>query len=321
MAASKAHPEVSGPWLDLSTGINPEPYPALGASQAALGRLPDPLELEQVEQVAASAFGARPGRVAAVSGAETAIRLLPTILGKVTVDIVGPTYGAHAESWQSALVAPHLISAEQAQTSGADVLVIVNPNNPDGHLFSAADLKAILKRREAVGQWLVVDESFGECAPLESLAAVHSHRLIVLRSFGKFYGLAGVRLGFAIASPRFKTLLRALTGDWPVSADAITMGRQAYSDTAWIERTRAALEVRAGRLDGLLVQSGFEILGGTSLFRLVRHPEAEAWFQHLCRQGILTRPFDHSPGVLRFGVPKDGEFQRLEQALEAGPWA
>ena len=150
------------------------------------------------------------------------------------------------------------------------------------------------------------------------MADIKSDRLIVLRSFGKFFGLAGVRLGFAIASPTFKASLRALIGDWPVSADAIVMGRQAYADSAWIAATSAHLSQSASRLDKLLVRSGFEIVGGTSLFRLARHQNAHQWFWHLCRHGVLTRPFDHTPNILRFGLPSDADFSRLKQALEAG---
>lgn len=317
-AASLAHPEVTEPWLDLSTGINPLPYPGRAASMPERGRLPDPLELVDLETAAGRFFKAKPERVAAAAGAETVIRLLPVLLGRVTVDIVGPTYRAHAETWQAAFLAPHIIERENAHSSRSDVLVIVNPNNPDGHVFSKAELTSILRTREAQGRWLVVDESFGECEPDSSMANIVSDRLIVLRSFGKFFGLAGLRLGFAIASPSFKASLRVLTGDWPVSADAIFMGRQAYEDTAWSTATLTVLEERALRLDALLSQSGFEIVGGTSLFRLVRHEQAQQWFWQLCRRGILTRPFEHRPDVLRFGLPRPEEFGRLQQALEAG---
>ena len=318
LAASYAHPEVTEPWLDLSTGINPVSYPAQPATMAQRGRLPDPLELAALEDTAARYFKAKPERVAAAAGAETVIRLLPVMLGRVTVDIVGPTYGAHAEAWRAAYLAPMTIDHHQAHRSGSDVLVIVNPNNPDGHTFSKVELTRILRKRQAKGRWLVIDESFGECAPENSMTDVISDRLIVLRSFGKFFGLAGVRLGFAIASPTFIASLRALTGDWPISVDAIAMGRQAYADMAWGEATLASLHGQAAKLDDVLNHSGFEVIGGTCLFRLARHTRVHDWFWHLCRRGILTRPFDHTPNVLRFGLPRPEDFHRLQRALEAG---
>lgn len=317
MKAAAAYPDAPRPWLDLSTGINPEPWRGPRAPEAELNRLPDPGALVALEAVAAMAFGAAPERTAAVAGAEAAIRLLPLLLGVRAVEIVGPTYGAHAESWRAAGVATRLIVADQAGASQAGVLVVVNPNNPDGRLTRRADLIAMARERAAAGRWLVVDESFIECAPGDSVSDIDAPGLIVLRSFGKFYGLAGVRLGFMLAAPALIKRLRALLGDWPVSADALILGRGAYADAEWRRRMEAALAERADRLDQLLARAGFEIIGGTSLFRMARTAHAARWFQHLCRAGILTRPFDHTPDALRFGVPTERELPRLKRALEA----
>lgn len=317
MKAAAAYPDAPRPWLDLSTGINPEPWRGPRAPEAELNRLPDPGALVALETTAASAFGAALERTAAVAGAEAAIRLLPLLLGVRSVEIVGPTYGAHAEAWRASGVATRLIAADQAPSSQAGVLVIVNPNNPDGRLTRRADLIAMARARSAKGRWLVVDESFIECAPDDSVSDVVEPGLIVLRSFGKFYGLAGMRLGFMLATPDLIQRLRALLGDWPVGADALTMGRGAYADTMWRTRTEAVLTERAARLDEQLTRAGFQIVGGTSLFRMTRTPHAARWFQHLCRAGVLTRPFDHTPDGLRFGVPTERDLPRLTRALEA----
>ena len=316
MTAAAAYPDAPQPWLDLSTGINPEPWRGPRASEEALNRLPDPAALAELEAVAAAAFGAAPERTAAVAGAEAAIRLLPLLLGVRAVEVVGPTYGAHAEAWRAAGVATRLIAPDQAAASQAGVLVVVNPNNPDGRLIRRADLIAMARARSKAGRWLVADESFIECAPGDSVSDLVEPGLIVLRSFGKFYGLAGVRLGFMLAAPELIRRLRAFQGDWPVGADALTLGLGAYADEAWRRRTEAALAERADRLDDLLARAGFQIIGGTSLFRMTRTPHAARWFQHLCRAGILTRPFDHTPDSLRFGVPAERDFARLRRALE-----
>lgn len=317
MTAAAAFPDAPLPWLDLSTGINPEPWRGPRATDEALNRLPDPAALVQLEAVAAAAFGAAPERTAAVAGAEAAIRLLPLLLGVRAVEVVGPTYGAHAEAWRAAGVATRLIAPDQAAASQAGVLVIVNPNNPDGQLSRRADLAAIAQERSRAGQWLIVDESFIECAPEDSVSDLSAPGLIVLRSFGKFYGLAGVRLGFMLAGPELIRRLRALQGDWPVGADALALGCGAYADVAWRQSTQAGLVQRAERLDGLLMQAGFQITGGTSLFRMTRTLLADQWFHHLCRAGILTRPFDHTPDALRFGVPGERDLPRLQAALES----
>lgn len=326
--AAAAFPDAPTPWLDLSTGINPQPWPqpwphpwpSPRADDSALSRLPDPALLTTLEQTAATAFGVTNlNRLAAVPGAEAAIRLLPILLRARSVDIVSPTYGAHAESWRRSGAQVRLISRDQASTSDADVLVIVNPNNPDGALRSRDALTALARQRSLKNRWLIVDESFIETTPEASVSDLTDPGLIVLRSFGKFYGLAGVRLGFMIAAPNLIEGLRGLQGDWPVSADALVMGAAAYADTDWRRQTQARLSAAATRLDTLLTASGLTVLGGTSLFRLASTPDASALFHHLGRSGILTRPFDYAPDWLRFGLPAPEDFERLQQALEARP--
>jgi cobalamin biosynthetic protein CobC len=167
---------------------------------------------------------------------------------------------------------------------------------------------------------LVVDEAFADIEPHCSVAAIAGTarypRLVVLRSFGKFYGLAGVRLGFVIGAPPIITRFRELLGDWPVSADAIAAGLAAYADDAWAKRTRERLLHAARRLDDLLISSGFDIVGGTSLFRLARSANARDRFETLLRAGVLARPFDHDPTLLRFGLPHEpAAWQRLAEAL------
>lgn len=322
--AARAWPDAPGPWLDLSTGINPRPWTGARAAEADLAHLPDPGRLAALEVVAARAFGvADPARVAATAGAEAGLRLLPLLLKARGVDVVGPTYGGHAEAWVSAGVPARLIDRDEAAGSSAEVLVAVNPNNPDGGVLTPPALEAIARRRAAEGRWLVVDESFVETRPSLSVAGLASSGLagpglIVLRSFGKFYGLAGLRLGFVIGPPAVIAALRLRQGDWPVSAEALVMGTAAYADEAWRAAALARLEADAARLDAMLVRAGFSIVGGTALFRLAASPDAHRWFQRLGRAGVLTRPFDHSPHWLRFGLPDTAGFSRLERLLEGG---
>lgn len=279
---------------------------------AALARLPDPAEVTALEAVAAGFFGCDPARVVAVAGAEAGLRLLPSVLDAARVAIAAPTYGSHADAWRLVGVQVTEVEREALFRAPTDAFVAVNPNNPDGALTSGAELVA-----GAAGRWLVIDESFIEVAPEMSAIPAMNDRTIVLRSFGKFHGLAGVRLGFVVASPELAARLRRRIGDWPVGADAIAMGIAAYGDTSWAERTRRRLERDAGRLDGLLVQVGFEIVGGTSLFRLTRSGEAKRRADALAEQGVLVRTFAHDPMLIRFGLPGRKEWPRLQAALEA----
>lgn len=320
-AARRRFPQALEPWIDLSTGINPIAYPARPADAAARARLPDPEETTALEAAAAAAFGVGTEAVLATAGAEAAIRLLAHVLAARRVGIVQPTYGGHEAAWRAAGAQVEAVDrgALEAQ-QGFDVVVVVNPNNPDGARVAPARLVALAERLAARGAWLVVDEAFVEVSPELSVIARlggpgRLDRLIVLRSFGKFYGLAGLRLGFLAARPDVVADLRRRQGEWPVGADAIAAGLQAYPDRPWAQATCARLTADARRLDGLLEQAGFDIMGGTSLFRLAVAADASARFERLARAGVLTRPFRDDPFRLRFGLPPDDAWARLEAAL------
>jgi cobalamin biosynthetic protein CobC len=315
--AAVAFQHAPTPWLDLSTGINPEPWRGPRAAWSDLARLPDPAEIGDLERIAAGAFGVDdPRRVLATAGAEAGLRLLPAIIGGADVAIVSPTYSGHETAWRLAERPVAAVSLEAAFEAVASILVIVNPNNPDGRRTERAALLDLAMIRSRSGLWTVVDESFVEVSPELSVASATVERLIVLRSFGKFYGLPGIRLGFIVAEPVTIERLRALQGDWPISADAVAIGRAAYLDETWRVQTRERLEHDAHALDRLLVAHGLTIVGGASLFRLISTPTAGALFEGLCGQGILTRPFQEAEDRLRIGVPRQADLGRLAAALE-----
>jgi len=180
----------------------------------------------------------------------------------------------------------------------ADLIVLANPNNPDGHRLDRAALLAMAERAT-----LVVDEAFADVDPLESIVDAGSDRLVVLRSFGKFYGLPGLRLGFVIAPDAVAAELRALLGDWPVSTAAIAIGTAAYADRGWQAAQRRRIAEANARLDGALGR--LPIVGGTSLFRLVEVADAHGLFRHLAARAILARPFADRQDRLRLGLPPD----------------
>ncbi|HEY2049879.1 MAG TPA: threonine-phosphate decarboxylase CobD [Caulobacteraceae bacterium] len=299
------------PWLDLSTGVNPRPYPAPRASAAARARLPDPEETHALELAAARAFGCSPERVLATPGGEAAIRLVAGAIGARTVAIASPTYGGHAAAWREVGAEVLEIPRAQLTQATADVRVLVNPNNPDGAVAFPPTVAALAPD----GGWLVVDEAFVEAAPELSVAALDLDRTIVLRSFGKFYGLAGLRLGFIVAAPPLIAGLRGRQGEWPISADALAAGLAAYADAGWGARTRTRLVRGAERLDRLLIGAGLDLVGGISLFRLAAAADATRRFERLASRGVLVRPFAHDARLLRFGLPPAGAWSRLAEAL------
>lgn len=325
--ARSLFPHVPQPWVDLSTGINPRSYPAPRASRRARNRLPEPTELARLERVAAAAFGVtEPTRVVATTGTECALRLLPQVLNLKAAVIAGPTYGSHADAWTRSGALTQTVGDAQlsANAERAVCLTIVNPNNPDGRTIERAHLLSLHDSLREHGGMLIVDEAFAEIAAEASVAAEagseSAPRLIVLRSFGKFFGLAGLRLGFIVAAPPIAAAIRGMIGEWPVSSDAIVAGIAAYSDAQWTQSTRETLARAARRLDQLLTRSGFKIAGGTSLFRLALASDARERFAKLLAAGILARPFDFDSRLLRFGLPRGrDEWNRLAQALGSKP--
>lgn len=293
-------------WLDLSTGINPWPYPVSGLPAEAWTRLPGATEEARLRRAAAHRFGCRADQVLAAPGTSALIAALPRIVPSGRVAILSPTYGEHAVAWRDA---GHAVAevASLAEAAGADVVVVVNPNNPDGRVLTASDLPA--------ASLLVVDEAFADATPELSVAGHLRPGLVVLRSFGKFYGLAGLRLGFALAEADILAQLAGQLGQWPVSGIALAVGAAALEDDDWAAATRAHLASMAARLDGVLGRAGFTVLGGTSLFRLAAHPDLSV-YDRLGRAGILVRAFAGRPGILRFGLPPDeAALTRLADSL------
>jgi cobalamin biosynthesis protein CobC len=311
-------PGAPEPFVDLSTGINPFHYPIGEIPAEALTRLPQPLALERLAAVAAEAYGA-PSRASVVPAPGSQI-LLPLVAALVVpgqAKVLDTTYAEHV---RAAGLAGHAVVEAGAldELADCDIAIVSNPNNPDGRLLSRQallDVAAELERRRGL---LVVDEAFMDVGPLGASLAADTERpnIIVLRSFGKFFGLPGVRLGFAIANPAIAAALTARLGPWAVSGPAIAIGQVALADQLWSTVTRVDLAAHALALDQLLLNAGLEIVGGTSLFRLVASGDARGLFCRLGVSGIFVRPFDQRPTWLRFGLPgSQHTSDRLEAAL------
>ena len=314
-SAREAFPSAPEPWIDLSTGLNPAPYPLPSLASELWARLPEPAALCALQDAAACRYGAAPERVVAAAGTQAILQALPQVLRTRRVAIVGPTYAEHERVWRAA-GADCAIIGDLDEAGAADVVVVVNPNNPDGRLVARSRMLEAAERLAARGAWLIVDEAFMDFAG-ESIADAAAARTIVLRSFGKAYGLAGLRLGFALAEPATAAALRAALGPWPVSGPAIEIGVRALSDDAWLAAARRRLEADLAWLDAALSAAGFAPIGGTALFRLVRHPRAAERFAALCEHGVLARPFRAQPDWLRFGAPLDAHRGRVGEALRA----
>lgn len=299
-------------WIDLSTGINPHPWPGAATMAFDWQRLPDTQDLARLEAVAGRYFGVDARHVCAVPGTEIGLRMVGTLIDG-PAQHMAPGYRTHG-----AMIAGSAAVTWPDAGDPAGHLILANPNNPDGRALAAGAMHDLLERRTG---WLLVDEAFADADPASSIAASVSdtRRLVVFRSFGKFFGLAGVRLGFVLAPSAIVAALRERLGAWPLSAAAIAIGTAAYADAGWIAAARQRLGEAAAALDTMLVRRGHRPVGACPLFRLIEVDDAHALFERLARRAILTRPFADQPGWLRLGLPADTvALQRLDAALVYG---
>lgn len=289
---------AAGDWLDLSTGINPQPYPVGETSAEAWMRLPDRAAFDRLEQAARRFWNVPDGAaVLAAPGASAIIARVPMLAEASVVDIPTPTYNEHAAAFEAS--GWRIGDSHSAR-------VVVHPNNPDGRLWSDG-LEAPLT---------VIDESFCDVMPEAShIARATRPGTLILKSFGKFWGLAGLRLGFAIGDPVLINRLRDALGPWQVSGPALQIGARALEDQAWAEQTRTRLAADAARLDHMLTAKGAGLVGGTTLFRLYEVDDAAAWFTRLSEAHVLTRIFPYSKTWIRLGLPGPEGWDQLERAL------
>jgi cobalamin biosynthetic protein CobC len=300
-------------WIDLSTGINRRPYPLPALAPRHWSALPSRSDMDALHAAARRAY-ATDASVLAVAGAQAAIQLLPRLAPPGRARILAPTYNEFAPILSGAGWQVENVDEIEA-LAGTDLAVVVNPNNPDGRQHDPAKLLALLSGAKR----LVVDESFADVAPASSLAAAAGRTgLLVLRSFGKFYGLAGLRLGFVLGSAGDIAALDAMAGPWPISGVAIEIGRKALLDRDWADATRARLAADAQRLDGMAKTVDWKLIGGTPLFRLYDVGDATAVQERLARARIWSRIFTERPNWLRLGLPGgETEWTRLSEALSA----
>ncbi|MEM9223030.1 MAG: threonine-phosphate decarboxylase CobD [Pseudomonadota bacterium] len=302
----------SEPWLDLSTGISPYAFDAVPDARA-LKTLPQEAELAATLQAARVAYGVPDeAAIVAAPGTQAIIQWLPVLSPAQTVAILAPTYGEHEAAWRRARADVRLISRLD-DANAAQCVVVVNPNNPDGRITDPDQLKAFAATRGS-DQVVVVDEAF--CDLMPELSVSGAAGTVVLRSFGKFFGLAGLRLGFAIGDPGLMERLQTALGPWAVSGPALYVARRALGDESFSATLRDRLKAERKTFDTVLMEVGFNIVGGTDLFRLAESALAQTWHERLARAGIWTRRFEDRPTWLRFGLP-GAHAQRCFAAMRA----
>ncbi|MCT4655005.1 MAG: threonine-phosphate decarboxylase CobD [Cohaesibacter sp.] len=304
-------------WLDLSTGINRLPYPLPHLPSHCWTDLPTQKAKASLIKAAQKAYGTK-AALTPLAGAQAAIQMLPRQKlmqsgPESSARILTPTYNEHeicarAAGW----TVTHAQTLDELR--GADLAIVVNPNNPDGQCHKPQDLLALAND---VGT-LIVDESF--CDPRPDLSITpfvgEQRNLYVLRSFGKFFGLAGLRLGFILGHEQDIAAIESWTGPWPVSGAAIEIGKKALEDKNWASETISRLHDDCVQMDALAKEAGWQLVGGCELFRLYHTQDAAASQQALARSAIWSRIFPWSPTLVRLGLPGDrSEWEQTKTAF------
>lgn len=298
-------------WIDLSTGINRQPYIIPSISNSAWANLPTTTATMRLVEAAQKAYNTT-ASILPLAGAQAAIQLIPHLSRPGRACIMSPTYNEHAGALRAS--GWEVKEATQlTELAGADLAVVVNPNNPDGKHYSPEDL---LDVRSKVGR-LVVDESFADPYPNVSITPEAGQEgLIVLRSFGKFYGLAGMRLGFAIGCKADISALAELAGPWPVCGPALEIGTHALGNSTWAKATTARLMGEISKMDEPALKAGWKIAGGTCLFRLYQTDHAPKAQELLAKHQIWSRIFPYSDSWIRLGMPgNEAEWDRYISAF------
>jgi cobalamin biosynthesis protein CobC len=315
-AAAKHYGIPLDQWLDLSTGINPNGWPVPSLLASAWNRLPE--DDDGLEATARDYYGTP--HLLPVAGSQAAIQALPQLIQACRVTVVRPSYAEHAHAWASnehrvtSVAVPELNDA----VTSSDVVILANPNNPTGNLFSHGMLLEWRKQLAERGGWLIVDEAFIDATPPASLTSFCPlPGLVVLRSLGKFFGLAGARVGFVCAEPSLLQRLKTSLGPWTVATPSRRVAALALEDHAWQKTCRGKLKLASARLAALLQRHGLTPQGGTDLFQWLPTVRAAQIHDGLARRGILTRYFNDPPS-LRFGLPgTEDDWSRLDGSLGA----
>lgn len=307
-------------WIDLSTGINPYAYPLENLSERIWQVLPEKGALEALKEAATQCYGlAKAEHVLPVAGTQALLQVLPHLFEKPKrVRVLGPTYKEHAACWARAGHDVREIDDLVKARQDSDILIIVSPNNPTGRIIAPEMLLELAQEKAQQDGLLIVDGAFMDVDPQSDISSWTGLKgLMILRSFGKFYGLAGLRLGFALCEGEINERLTHGLGPWSVSGPALEIGRRALLDRDWQNKTKAELANRAARLDDILNQNSVTVKGGCSLFRFCKLKGVNDFYRFMGREGVLIRTFDDVADHVRIGLPgNERDWQKLADVLE-----
>lgn len=304
-------------WLDLSTGISPFSLPLPEIPMESWRRLPEQSEVRRVCELAMRHYGGSVVPIA-VPGTQAAIQLLPFLTPNASeVAIVSPTYGEYERAYRRMDMTVDPIDAlDGATVTRASVAVLANPNNPDGRETPRDDIFGFVRAQRH--RLVIIDEAFADMRQDLTMvgAAGMEPNLVVMRSFGKFFGLAGLRLGFVFAEPALAKILSDRLGPWAVSGPALAIAAHAFSRLDLINELRNKLDKAHAMTRSALKMASARIVGETALFFYCDVGDGAAVRDLLASHKLLVRAFDHSPSRIRIGlVPDELSAVRLRETL------
>lgn len=307
-------------WIDLSTGINPHGWPVPSIPPEYFNRLPD--DNDNLIETAKKYYGT--DSLLPLAGSQAAIQLLPVLRKPCHVAVPRVGYAEHAHAWQQH---GHIVDTVDHQTMSEqldkyDVVVLINPNNPTGERYSVEQLLNWHNKLQKKNGWLIVDEAFMDSTPEQSLLPyTNRNGLFILRSIGKFFGLAGIRCGFVMAENKLLHQLQQSIGPWSLTGPTRYIAQLALSDSQWQSEARQSLQHQCSKLHSILNEHLItspllpnSTIHGTTLFQTVYMQDALYWHTELAKQGVLTRLLDHQQGI-RFGLANNNHWQRLSAIL------
>ena len=297
-------------WIDLSTGINRTSYPWQESVKVELRDLPSSKLLMGLEKAASRAYKVAEGTdTAAVQGAQQIISLLPICLKNYnSVAILGPTYNEYEKAFKSSGIKAETVS-EVSKLSSSDIAIIVNPNNPTGKVIAEEILDDLSKKVRI----LIIDESF---KMFSSRRIQKFDNVIQINSLGKFFGLAGVRLGFVSGPSDFIKSVREMLGPWPISSIAAEIGIIALNDTTWISEMEKILLEGSNVLHKACSTKNWKLVGKTNLFHTYATSSCLEVEEQFAAHYIWIRTFDYSQTWIRLGIPTSKyEWTRVRQVL------
>lgn len=313
--AAKAYGFAANEMVDLSTGISPIAYDMALPSSKAFQALPLNSDLEQLLHHAKHAYGVPAGAaICAGAGSQSLLSALPKLYEPTVIWCPEPTYNEHRYRWERA---GHHVDGSAHCPKEARIIILGHPNNPTGHIWSHADKDQYLAHVKAKGGLLIIDEAFADASPdISFMADADDDSIMILRSVGKFFGLAGLRVGFAIGGTKMIASLADEIGPWPLSQPAMIVAGRALQDSRWQDSHRKKLGEKSAWLAIRLQKAGFELVAHTPLFITIRHHNIAAFHDHLARHGYWTRLYANQPDMMRLGLlPDDHQTIQFESLL------